>query len=218
VQLASQRVATPSALDETRLVAILRHTAPDLAIETVTALLAGGVRVIEVTFNSAGVLDMLRAIQHHFGDRVVLGVGTVLDQESAAAALDLGAVFVVSPHVDPELVAFVAGRGVLCIPGALSATEVLTAWRAGAALVKVFPAGSVGPSFVKDLRGPLGHIPLLPTGGLTLENAAAFVDAGAWGLGIGSALADGALIRGRRFEELEKRARQFVQIAARARR
>jgi 2-dehydro-3-deoxyphosphogluconate aldolase / (4S)-4-hydroxy-2-oxoglutarate aldolase len=217
VQLQTRPAAIPSVLEETRVVAILRHTAPELAIETVAALLAGGVRAIEVTFNSAGALDMLRAIRSRLGDRIVLGAGTVLDRAAAEAALGLGAAFVVSPHVDPSLVEFVAGRGVACIPGALSPTEVLTAWRAGAAVVKLFPAGSVGPSFVKDLRGPLGHIPLLPTGGVTLDNAAAFVQAGAWGLGIGSALADAALIRARRFDELEARARRFAQIAASAR-
>jgi 2-dehydro-3-deoxyphosphogluconate aldolase/(4S)-4-hydroxy-2-oxoglutarate aldolase len=211
-------VAIPSALEETRLVAILRHTAPDLAIETVTSLLAGGVRAMEVTFNSAGALDMLRALQRAFGDRIALGAGTVLDQEGAAAALDVGVDFVVSPHVDPKLVEFVAGHGVACIPGGLSPTEVVTAWRAGAALVKVFPAGSVGPSYIKDLRGPLDHIPLLPTGGVTLANGGAFIEARAWGLGIGSALADPALIRERRFDQLQTRAHQFATIAAGARR
>jgi 2-dehydro-3-deoxyphosphogluconate aldolase / (4S)-4-hydroxy-2-oxoglutarate aldolase len=217
VQVAEQRAAVPAALAETRVVAILRHTQPELAVPTVDALLAGGVRAIEVTFNSAGVLDMLRAIQREFGDRVLLGAGTVLDLESAEAALELGARYIVSPHVDAELVSALAGRGVPCIPGALSPTEVLTAWRAGASVVKVFPAGSVGAGFIKDLRGPLGHIPLLPTGGVTLDNAGSFIAAGAWGLGMGSALVDAQLVSQRRFGELEARARQFAQIAAQAR-
>lgn len=214
--LLERNVSIPAALEETRVVAILRHTDPDLATQTVQALLDGGVRAIEVTFNSAGVLDMLRAIQQTFGDRVLLGAGTVLDRATADAALDLGARYIVSPHTDAELVAYVAGRGIVCIPGAFTPTEVLTAWRAGAAVVKLFPAGSAGPMYLKDLRGPLGHVPLLPTGGVTIDNAAAFVKAGAWGLGVGSALADARLIRERRFDELRARAAAFAAVAARA--
>jgi len=211
--LLEKTVAIPAALEETRIVAILRHTDPDLAVQTVRALLDGGVRAIEVTFNSRGVRDMLRAIEAAFGERVLLGAGTVLDRDSADAALDLGARYIVSPHTDPDLVSYVAGRGVACMPGAFTATEVLTAWRAGAAVVKLFPAGGAGPGYLKDLRGPLGHIPLLPTGGVSLDNAAAFVRAGAWGLGVGSALADATLIRERRFEELRTRAAAFAAAA-----
>jgi 2-dehydro-3-deoxyphosphogluconate aldolase/(4S)-4-hydroxy-2-oxoglutarate aldolase len=104
------------------------------------------------------------------------------------------------------------------MPGALSPTEVLTAWRAGATLVKLFPAGSVGVGFLKDLRGPLTHIPLMPTGGVTVDNAEAFIAAGAWGLGLGSALAEPQLIAERRFDELAERAAAFVRVAAQAQR
>ena len=212
-----ENVAPPPELEQTRLVAIMRRTDPTLACETVEALLAGGVRVVEVTFNSPGAVDMLRAIGSAFGSRVLLGAGTVLDQSQAEQALECGARFVVSPHTDPTLVSGLARRGVPCIPGGLSATEVLAAWRAGASVVKLFPAGSVGVAFLKDLRGPLTHIPLLPTGGVNLDNAAEFVAAGAWGLGLGGALVDPRLVAERQFDALAARARAFAEVARRAR-
>ena len=211
-------VAPPAEIEQTRLVAILRRTEPTLACETVEALLGAGVRAVEVTFNSPGALDMLRAIAEAFGSRVLIGAGTVLESEQADAALELGARFIVSPHTDVPLVSNLARRGVPCMPGALSPTEVLTAWRAGATLVKLFPAGPVGASYLKDLRGPLTHIPLVPTGNVTLDNAESFIKAGAWGLGLGSALAEPRLIAERRFDDLAERATAFLRIAARAQR
>ena len=210
-------VAPPPVLQEARLVAILRHTDPSLACDTVEALVAGGVRTIEVTFNSTGVVEMLRAIATTFGSRVLLGAGTVLSQTEADQALECGAQFIVSPHTDLDLVSGLARRGVPCIPGAFTPTEILSAWRAGATAVKVFPVGSVGPAYIKDLRGPLDAIRLVPTGGVTLDNASAFVAAGAWGLGLGSALVDGRLVAARQFAELTARARAFVHITRQAR-
>ena len=211
-------VAPPAELERSRVVAIMRRTDPRLACETVDALLAGGMQAIEVTFNSPGALDMLQAIDQAFGARVLLGAGTVLDQEQADLALERGARFIVSPHTDAALVSALARQGVPCIPGALTATEVLGAWRAGASVVKLFPASSVGVGYLKDLRGPLTDIPLLPTGGVTLDNAESFIAAGAWGLGLGSALVDPRLVSERRFDDLAQRARAFVEIAARAHR
>jgi 2-dehydro-3-deoxyphosphogluconate aldolase/(4S)-4-hydroxy-2-oxoglutarate aldolase len=215
---AVSNVAPPAELERSRVVAIMRRTDPRLACETVEALLAGGMQAIEVTFNSPGALDMLQAIDQAFGARVLLGAGTVLDQEQADLALERGARFIVSPHTDVALVSALARRGVPCMPGALSPTEVLTAWCAGATLVKLFPAGSVGASYLKDLRGPLTHIPLMPTGSVTLDNAESFIKAGAWGLGLGSALAEPRLIAERRFDELAERATAFLRIAAQAQR
>ncbi len=148
----------------------MRHTPPDLALETVEALLHGGVRAIEVTCNSAGVFDVLRAIAARFGEDVALGAGTVLDADMAARAIDAGARYAVSPHTDVGLIETVTGQGVAFVPGALSPSEILAAWRAGASVVKLFPAGAMGPSFVKDVRGPLPEIPLLPTEGVSLAN------------------------------------------------
>jgi 2-dehydro-3-deoxyphosphogluconate aldolase/(4S)-4-hydroxy-2-oxoglutarate aldolase len=196
----------------------LRHTAPDLAVRTAEALVAGGVTALEVTMNSAGALHMLEAMHAALGDQVLLGMGTVLDMQAAEAALAAGARFIVCPHTDADLVRGVSQRGLPIVPGAFTATEIVTAWSAGASLVKVFPMGSVGPAYLKDLRGPLGHIPFVPTGGVTLENAGAFIDAGAWGLGLGSALASPRLIEAGDFAELTRRAAAFIEIAQKARR
>lgn len=211
------RPAIPPALEETRVVAIMRRTEASRAVATAEALLAGGVRAIEVTCDSPGVLDMIRAIDGALGDRILLGAGTVLDLATAEGVLDAGARYIVSPHTDATLVETLARRGVPCVPGAFTATEVLTAWRTGAAVVKLFPAGPVGPGYIKDLLGPLRQIPLLPTGGVTLDNAAAFVAAGAWGLGIGSALVDARTVGEGRFDALRDRAAAFAAIAAGAR-
>jgi 2-dehydro-3-deoxyphosphogluconate aldolase/(4S)-4-hydroxy-2-oxoglutarate aldolase len=197
-------------------VAILRRTEARLAVQTAEALLRGGVATIEVTLNTAGALDMLRAMRDTLGGRALLGAGTVLDVVAAEQAIAAGAQFIVSPHTDVALVQAMAARGIPCIAGAFSPTEVLSAWNAGASVVKLFPAGPVGPGYLKDLRGPLGHIPLLPTGGVSLENAAAFIAAGAWGLGLGSALVDPGLVAEQRFVELTERAAAFAGIAARA--
>ena len=209
------RPLVPTLLAETRLIAILRHTPPQRALRTVEALAKAGVCAIEVTFNSRGVLEMLAAIRDAFGDRVLLGAGTVLDLASADQAIDAGASFVVSPHLDPALVSCLAERDVPVIPGAFTSTEVLSAWRAGASIVKVFPVGSVGPAYIKDLRGPLADIPLLPTGGVTEDNAADFMRAGAWGLAVGSALVDPRLVDAEGWDELERRAGVFAARRAR---
>jgi 2-dehydro-3-deoxyphosphogluconate aldolase/(4S)-4-hydroxy-2-oxoglutarate aldolase len=156
---------------------------------------------------------MIRAIGDALGERMLVGAGTVLDVPTAERALEAGARYIVSPHTDPELIGAMAARGIPCVPGAFTATEVLTAWRAGAVVVKLFPAGPVGPGYIKDLRGPLREIPLLPTGGVTLDNAADFIAAGAWGLGIGSALVDGPLVAAGRFDELTRRAAGFIAAA-----
>ena len=197
--------------------AILRADGPGAAVATAEALAAGGIPTLEVTCDSPGALDMIRTITQSLGDKVFVGAGTVLDAATAQAALDAGARFLVSPHIDADLVSSFTRRGVPWIPGAFTATEVLLAWRAGAVVVKLFPAGSVGPGYIKDLLGPLRDVPLLPTGGVTLENAASFLQAGAWGLGMGSALVSPQLVAEGRFDELQARARKLSQTIAAAR-
>ncbi|HLZ31982.1 MAG TPA: bifunctional 4-hydroxy-2-oxoglutarate aldolase/2-dehydro-3-deoxy-phosphogluconate aldolase [Chloroflexota bacterium] len=211
------RPAIPARLEQGRIVAILRRTEPRAAVATAEALAAGGIPALEVTCDSPGAVEMIGAIGRALGERVFVGAGTVLDADTAQAALDAGARFLVSPHVDADLVSAFATRGVAWIPGAFTATEVLRAWRAGAVVVKLFPAGSVGPGYIKDLLGPLRDIPLLPTGGVTLDNAASFLQAGAWGLGLGSALVSPQLVASGRFDELQERARQLVETVERAR-
>jgi len=166
------------------------------------ALVAGGVRAFEVTLDSPDAIAAIRALaQHHHGDgSLLVGAGTVLDVASARAAVEAGARFLVSPHTDLELVRWAVARRIPIFPGALTPSEIVAAWRAGASAVKLFPASAVGPAYVREMRGPLAAIPLIPTGGVTAENAAAFIAAGAVAVGVGSWLiADGStdLIRQR---------------------
>jgi 2-dehydro-3-deoxyphosphogluconate aldolase/(4S)-4-hydroxy-2-oxoglutarate aldolase len=177
-------------------VAIGRHISAEAVPAVAEALAAGGVHAFELTLNEPEA-DALRAIEEaaRIGPALGLevGAGTVLSIEAAGRAIDAGATFLVMPHLDAELVAWAAGRGIPTLPGGATPTEILAAWRAGAAAVKLFPASSVGPGFVRELRGPFPDIPLVPTGGVTLEIAPAFIAAGAVAIGMGGwLLGDGA--------------------------
>jgi 2-dehydro-3-deoxyphosphogluconate aldolase/(4S)-4-hydroxy-2-oxoglutarate aldolase len=169
-------------------VAIGRYVAQSKVRATVEALAAGGVRALELTLNEPED-DALRAIEAaaRVGPElgVEIGAGTVLSIEAAGRALNAGATFLVMPHLDVELVRWAAERAIPALPGCATPTEVLSAWRAGAAAVKVFPASSLGPSFVRECRGPFPGLPLLPTGGVNLDNTPAFIAAGAIGVGLG---------------------------------
>ena len=214
--MSDARPSIPAELESSRIVAIMRRTDARAAVATAEALVAGGIPTLEVTCDSPGALEMIQAISQALGKRVYVGAGTVLDEPTARAAVRAGARFLVSPHTDTNLVRALADTGVPWIPGAFTPTEILAAWRAGAVMVKLFPAGSVGPGYLKDVLGPLRHIPLLPTGGVTLDNAASFLDAGAWGLGMGSALVSPELVASGQFDELERRARRLTQTVAAA--
>ena len=196
------------------IIAIMRHTPPDLARQTVDALLAGGVHVVEVTMNSAGALDMLAELSSGYGDDLLVGAGTVLTVASAKEAVAAGARFIVAPNTDQHILAYCQQRPVPAIPGAMTPTEVVTAWHGGADLVKLFPAGILGPGYLRDLRGPLGDIPFVPTGGITLDNAAAFIRAGAVALGVGSDLVHRDLVDRRAFGAITERGRDFTAAVA----
>jgi 2-dehydro-3-deoxyphosphogluconate aldolase/(4S)-4-hydroxy-2-oxoglutarate aldolase len=199
-------------------IAILRHTEAGRAIDTAEALLGAGVDAVEVTLNSSGALGMLSAIAGHFGDRLVLGAGTVLSVEAARRAVEAGAGLIVCPHLDEAIVRYAVEAGVAVVPGAFTPTEILRAWTTGASLVKVFPAGPVGPGYIRDVRGPLNDIPLVPTGGVTLENAGDFIRAGAAALGLGSALVQPRLVAAGQFEPIAETARRFLEEVRSARR
>ena len=172
---------------EHKIVAILRGCNPANIVEISQALYEGGIRLLEITLNSPGALDAIQQVAARFGDRMVIGAGTVLTVEEVKAAVTAGARFVLSPSLDVELIRFTRELGAVSVPGALTATEILTAYRAGANIVKVFPA-SVGPAYFRDIRGPLPQIPLMPTGGVNLDNIREFRKAGAVAFGVGSAL------------------------------
>jgi 2-dehydro-3-deoxyphosphogluconate aldolase/(4S)-4-hydroxy-2-oxoglutarate aldolase len=170
-----------------RLVAILRGCDPDHILPIAEALYTGGIRLLEITLNSPDALQAIEKTAHTMGDRLLVGAGTVLDAAEATSAIAAGARFILSPSLDLPTIRKTQDLGALSIPGAFTATEILTAWRNGAGIVKVFPA-SVGPAYFRDLHGPLPHIPLMPTGGVNLENIRQFQKAGAAAFGIGSAL------------------------------
>lgn len=169
-----------------KIIAIIRGANPGDVIKIAEALYAGGIRILEITMNSADPLGVIKELKDKMGDRMILGAGTVLDVESARKAVEAGASFLLSPIVDVEVIHTAKSLGVINIPGAYTATEIYHAYKNGADIVKVFPATS--PSYLKDIAGPLPQIPLLPTGGVTLENIRDFKNAGAVGFGVGSSL------------------------------
>jgi 2-dehydro-3-deoxyphosphogluconate aldolase/(4S)-4-hydroxy-2-oxoglutarate aldolase len=199
------------------IVAVVRFSAPGPLVDVVEALAAGGVTVAEVTFTVPGALDVIRAARQRLGDRVLLGAGTVLDPETARAAFLAGAEFVVSPTVNTEVIKLCRRYDKLVMPGAFTPTEVLTAWEAGADVVKVFPADVVGPAFFKALRGPLPQVKLMPTGGVDLTTAAEFLKAGAVCLGVGGQLVDPAAVAAGDFARITDTARKYAEIVKRHR-
>jgi 2-dehydro-3-deoxyphosphogluconate aldolase/(4S)-4-hydroxy-2-oxoglutarate aldolase len=194
---AAIRPAIPAGITTGGVVAIGRHVYAERAPAIAGALAAGGVLAFELTLNEPEG-EALRAIESIARLAAELGVevgaGTVLSIAAAGRAIDVGATFLVMPHLDPELVAWAASRGIPTFPGCATPTEIFAAWNAGAAAVKLFPASSAGPAFVRELRGPFPDIPLVPTGGITLESAPSFIAAGAIAIGMGSwLLGDGAV-------------------------
>lgn len=193
-----------------KLIAILRGADPRDVVRIATALYEGGIRLLEITMNSEEPLMAIEQVAGKLGDDMVIGAGTVLDAAMAADAVSAGARFILSPVVEGTVIAAAKKLGAVSIPGAYTATEIYTAHRAGADIVKVFPATS--PAYIRDLRAPLPHIPLLPTGGITPENIGAYLKTGAVGFGIGSALVNTRQpVTDVYLETLKANARKFIQ-------
>lgn len=169
-----------------KIVAIIRGAQPGNVIDIVHALQAGGIHAVEITLNSGDALRVIKEVVLAVKDSMLIGAGTVLNASSAIAAMDAGAQFIISPSLDIDTISVTKARNIVSIPGAYTATEILKAHEAGADIVKVFPAP--GPQYIRDIRGPLSHIPLMPTGGIDISNIGAFRDAGAVAFGVGSAL------------------------------
>jgi 2-dehydro-3-deoxyphosphogluconate aldolase/(4S)-4-hydroxy-2-oxoglutarate aldolase len=202
---------TASRIRETGIVAIVRGTDADTAVETVDAIRRGGVSTVEITANTEGVLDMIREVSSSFTeDEVTVGAGTVLDRETARATTLAGAEFLVTPSFDEGVVRTANRYGKPSLVGVATPTEAVRAFEAGADMVKVFPAGTLGPGFVSALGGPLGHIPTVPTGGVSLDNVGAFFEAGAAAVGVGSSIVDNEAVARGDFEAIEENARAFV--------
>jgi 2-dehydro-3-deoxyphosphogluconate aldolase / (4S)-4-hydroxy-2-oxoglutarate aldolase len=193
-----------------KVVAVVRIKDPSRLAGTVTALRKGGITAIEITMTVPGAVEHIRELARTKGPATLIGAGTVLDAAQAGEVIAAGADFVVSPITDREMIQVCRDAGVLVAPGAFTPTEIMKAWRAGADIVKVFPATSLGPQFFRDLRGPLPHVRLMPTGGVTLENTRDFLAAGACCVGIGTALVDAKSVESAAWETLETRARVLV--------
>ncbi len=202
---------------ELGLVPVIRAQSPDEASRAIEAIQAGGIDVIEITMTVPGAVPLIAEIAGRFPQAVV-GAGTVLDAETARACILAGARFVVSPALDLGTIECCRRYGIAVLPGALTPTEVLKAWQAGADIVKVFPAGALGgASYIKALKAPFPQIDLIPTGGVSVDTAAAFIQAGAAALGVGADLVDLKALRDGKAGLLTERARRYVEIVKAAR-
>lgn len=200
-----------SLVEQYRAIAVIRTSQLLLGERMAKAVAAGGLRLIEITWNSDRAPELISQLRSELPD-CVIGAGTLLDLNQTQAAIAAGAQFLFTPHVDPTLIQIATQKGVPIIPGALSPTEIVTAWQAGASSVKVFPVQAVGGvHYIQSLQGPLGQIPLIPTGGVTLENAKEFIVAGAVGVGLASSFFPKQDLAAENWLAITKRAQMLVQ-------
>jgi 2-dehydro-3-deoxyphosphogluconate aldolase/(4S)-4-hydroxy-2-oxoglutarate aldolase len=204
---------------EIGIIPVVRASSAREAIMAVEAVTAGGIPIAELTMTVPGAIGVIADLVRTMGKNTIVGAGTVLDAETARRCLDAGAEFIVSPGFDLETVCFVKGQDKLVMAGALTPTEVITAWKAGSDFVKIFPCGNLGgPKYIRALKGPLPQVPMVPTGGVTLETAADFIRAGADALGIGGELVSPAVLKSGDGSEITRTARQFLDAIAEAKR
>ena len=201
----------------TGVVAVIRAASGEQLVPVAHALVEGGVDILEVTYTVPNATEVIRQVIAALGERALVGAGTVLDPTTAEEALRAGARFIVSPCINRDVIRLCRRAGAAVMPGALTPTEVVAAWEAGADLVKIFPSDVAGPKYLKALRAPLPHIPMMPTGGVSLENAADFIHAGACALGVGGSLVKKAAVESGDMRTLTQLARQFVEAVRRAR-
>ncbi len=212
------KAAAVEGIVKTGLVPIVRASSADEAVRIVEAVCAGGVSTVEVTMTVPGAIKVLERMAERLGDRVLLGAGTILDPETARAAILAGAQFLVSPNLNPKVIEVARRYSCVSIPAGLTPTEIVSAWEAGADFVKVFPCGNVGgASYIRALRGPLPHIELIPTGGVNLQTAGDFLKAGAAAVGVGTELVDRKAVKEGRFDAIAENARKFAAAVAAAR-
>src|SRR5579884_3278412 len=205
-------------IERVGLVPVLRAKSAAEGHALVEAMIAGGVTVIEVTMTVPGAVDLLRSLKKKYGSKVLLGSGTVTSAANAAATIEAGAEFVVSPSLHPDVIAKTKELGKVSIPGALTPTEVITAWNAGADYVKIFPCSAVGgASYLKALLAPFPQLQLIPTGGVTQQTAADFLKAGARALGVGADLVNAKAIAEGKPEVVTNAARAYLEIIRQAR-
>ena len=197
---------------EVGLVPIVREPSPEDAMRAAEAIVAGGIGIAEITMTVPGALKVMEAVADRYGDKVLLGAGTILDTETCRAAMLAGAEFIVTPSLDVRVIEMARRYSKPIFPGALTPTEVLTAWQAGADMVKIFPCGPVGgPKYIKALKGPLPHIEMVPTGGVNLETAADFIKAGASAVAVGGELVDVKALKEGKLDQITETAKKFVE-------
>jgi len=204
------RKETLARLKELAIAAVVRSDDTAKAIGAVQACIDGGVKAIEITFTVPEPIKTISAVKQQFGDSVLLGAGTVLSVQDAKAAIDAGAMFIVSPITDLEVVKFCNANDIAVMPGAMTPTEIYNAWRNGADWVKVFPASQFGPAYFKALKAPLPKIPIMPTGGVSAANAGEWLAAGAEALAVGGELVDKKALKEGKFDVITKNARDLM--------
>ena len=200
------------------MIPVVRATTADEAMRAIDAIREGGISVLEITMTVPGAIKLIEEVAKRYENEALVGAGTVLDPETATACVESGARFIVSPALNLETIACCRRLDIAVMPGALTPTEVVQAWNAGADFVKVFPAGAVGgPGYLRSLKAPLPQIELVPTGGVSLKTAADFIRAGAAALGVGADLVDIKAIREGQSALITERAKQFIEIVREAR-
>ncbi|MFL6373726.1 MAG: bifunctional 4-hydroxy-2-oxoglutarate aldolase/2-dehydro-3-deoxy-phosphogluconate aldolase [Pyrinomonadaceae bacterium] len=205
-------------IEEIGIVPVVRARSSDEAMQAIEAIREGGINVLEITMTVPGAVRVIEAVSNKYGNEVLVGAGTVLDPETARACLLAGARFIVSPALNLKTIELCRRYSAPVMPGAMTPTEVVTAWSAGADFVKIFPCGSLGgASYLKNLKGPLPHIKMIPTGGVSLKTAAEFIAAGAAALGVGTDLVDVNAIRAGEPHVITERAREFARVVRDAR-
>ncbi len=203
---------------ETGIVPVIRTSSAEAAIRAIEAIYQGGIRAAEITMTVPGAVRALERAADTFGERLVLGAGTVLDAETARSCMLAGAQFFVSPSLKLATIEMARRYSKVVMPGALTPTEVLTAWEAGADIVKIFPCGNVGgPKYIKALKAPFPQIQMIPTGGVNLETAGEFLKAGACAVAVGGELVDNKALAEGRVQVIEEKARQYLAVIAKAR-
>lgn len=193
-------------------VAVLRADQPDPLVQVAKAIGKGGIGAIEITMTTPGAINIIEECRKQLGPECLLGAGTVLDPETARTAILAGAEYIVTPTLNPEVITLCRRYDKIIIPGAMTPTEILSAWELGADIVKVFPATAVGPQFFKDVKGPLPQIELMPTGGVNLGNAGDFIRAGACAIAVGGNLVEKGAVAAGNWQALTEMARQYVDV------
>ena len=196
---------------QTGIVSIIRGIDEAYIDNTVKALYNGGIRNVEITFDTPGAVRMIENVKNLFGEKMLVGAGTVLDAETARTAILSGADFILSPRLSAGVIEMCSRYGKLAVPGVLTPTEIITAWELGAQLVKIFPAGAFGPTYIKDIKAPLKQIEIMAVGGINISNAAEFIRSGAMSVGVGSELVNRRIVYEGNYDLITKNSIQFVE-------